>query len=178
MRTHTRNMPVSNENSRALYDGLKACGIRLLSTVPESWVIDLVRMADRDPAMTLVHAASEAEAAGVSMGAYLSGIKSAVVMQNHGVLAAANAIVSGVQLYRIPLLMLVSYRGEFGERDPWQTEGGAITEEILRAMRIPFACLEAPDQVVPRIAAAQALAHSASKPVALLLRRDLLWNDA
>ena len=178
MRNHTRNMPVSSENSRALYHGLKTCGIRLLATVPESWLVELVRMAERDPEMTLVHVAREEEAVGVSIGAYFSGIQCAVVVQNHGVLAAANAIASGAQLYRIPLLMLVSYRGEFGERDPWQTEGGAITEDVLRAMRIPFACLDTPDHVIARIAAAQALAKSASKPVALLLRRDLLWSDA
>ena len=36
------------------------------------------------------------------------------------------------ELYRIPLLMLISYRGEFGERDPWQTEGGGVTEAAIK----------------------------------------------
>ena len=61
-----------------------------------------------------------------------------MLMQNHGFLASINGIVSCAQLYRIPLLMLISYRGEFGERDPWQTEGGGVTEDLLRALRIPF----------------------------------------
>jgi sulfopyruvate decarboxylase subunit alpha len=73
--------------------------------------------------------------------------------------------------------MLVSYRGEFGERDPWQTEGGAVTEDILRALRIPFAPLEAPDHVAHRIAQAQTLALASNKPVALLLRRDLMVEE-
>ncbi len=34
--------------------------------------------------------------------------------------------------------MLISHRGEFGERDPWQTEGGGVTEDVLRALRIPY----------------------------------------
>ena len=38
-----------------------------------------------------------------------------------------NGIVSCGQLYRIPLLMLISQRGSFGERDPWQCEGGGVT---------------------------------------------------
>lgn len=100
-----------------------------------------------------------------------------MVMQNHGLLASINGIVSGAQLYRMPLLMLVSYRGEFGEPDPWQTTGGAVTEDVLRALRIPFSYLEVADHVPRRIAQAQALAHSANKPVALLLRRDLMWED-
>ena len=61
-----------------------------------------------------------------------------MLMQNHGFLAAVNGIVSGAQLFRIPLLMLISHRGEFGEKDPWQTEGGAVTEHVLDALRIPY----------------------------------------
>jgi sulfopyruvate decarboxylase subunit alpha len=171
-------MPVSIANSRAVYDGVKACGIRLISTVPETWLVEVVRLADADPAMTLVHVATEQETVGISMGAYFAGVPSAIVMQNHGLLASINSIVSGAQLYRIPLLMLVSYRGELGERDPWQTEGGAVTEDVLRALRIPYALVETPDHAAPRIAAAQALAYAANKPVAILLRRDLLWVDA
>jgi sulfopyruvate decarboxylase subunit alpha len=170
--------PVSTHGLRVIYDALKACGIRLVSALPETWLLDLVRMIDEDPDMILVRLAREEEGAGISMGASLAGINAAMLMQNHGLLASINGIVSGAQLYRIPLLMLVSFRGEFGERDPWQTEGGAVTEDVLRALRIPFSYLEAPDHVPRRIAKAQALARSANKPVALLLRRDLMWEDA
>jgi sulfopyruvate decarboxylase subunit alpha len=74
--------------------------------------------------------------------------------------------------------MLISYRGEFGERDPWQTEGGGVTEDVLRALRIPFSFLDRPDQVASRIAKAQTLSLSANKPVALLLCRDLMWEES
>jgi sulfopyruvate decarboxylase TPP-binding subunit len=100
-----------------------------------------------------------------------------MLMQNHGFLASINGIVSCAQLYRIPLLMLISYRGEFGERDPWQTEGGGVTEDLLRALRIPFSYLDDPAHVARRIHKAQTLAQSANRPVALLLCRDLMWED-
>jgi len=74
--------------------------------------------------------------------------------------------------------MLISYRGEFGERDPWQTEGGGVTEALLRALRIPFTSLDSPDHVARRIRKAQTLAHSANRPVALLLCRDLMWEES
>ena len=130
-------------------------------------------MADEDPDMILVRLAREEE----GVGAHLAGVKSAMLMQNHGFLASINGIVSCAQLYRIPLLMLISHRGEFGERDPWQTEGGAVTEELLRALRIPFALLDQPDHVARRVAKAQTLAHSSNKPAALLLCRDLMWEE-
>src|SRR5881296_2572116 len=170
-------MPVSTSSSRVIYQALKASGVRLMSALPETWLVHLIRMAEDDPEMTLVRLAKEEEGVGISAGAHLAGVKSAMLMQNHGFLASINGIVSCAQLYRIPLLMLISYRGEFGERDPWQTEGGAVTEDLLRALRIPFVYLDAVSHVAHRIAKAQTLAHSANKPVALLLCRDLMWED-
>ena len=170
--------PVSTTSSRVIYDALKGCGIGLLSALPETWLVHLIRLADVDPDMILVRLAKEEEGVGISAGAHLAGVKSAMLMQNHGFLASINGIVSCAQLYRIPLLMLISYRGEFGERDPWQTEGGGVTEDLLRALRIPFAYLERSDHVAPRIAKAQTLSLSSNKPVALLLCRDLMWEDA
>ena len=171
-------MPVSTTNSRAIYDALKACGIGLLSALPETWLVHLIRMADEDPDMILVRLAKEEEGVGISAGAHLAGVKSAMLMQNHGFLASINGIVSCAQLYRIPLLMLISYRGEFGERDPWQTEGGGVTEDLLRALRIPFSYLDRPDHVAPRIARRRRWRCPSNKPVALLLCRDLMWEDA
>jgi len=138
----------------------------------------MIRMADEDPEMILVRLAKEEEGVGISAGAHLAGVRSAMLMQNHGFLASINGIVSCAQLYRIPLLMLISYRGDFGERDPWQTEGGAVTEDLLRALRIPFARLDDRGSVALRIANAQTLALSSNKPVALLLCRSLMWEDA
>ena len=170
--------PVSQTNSRIIYDALKASGVRLMSALPETWLVHLIRMAEDDPDMTLVRLAKEEEGVGISAGAHLAGVKSAMLMQNHGFLASINGIVSCAQLYHIPLLMLVSYRGEFGERDPWQTAGGGVTEDLLRALRIPFAYLDRADHVARRIAKAQTLSLSANKPVALLLCRDLMWEEA
>ena len=52
--------PVSANNSRVVYDALKASGIRLLSALPETWLVHLIRMADDDPEMILVRLASTA----------------------------------------------------------------------------------------------------------------------
>jgi sulfopyruvate decarboxylase subunit alpha len=171
-------VPVSVDNSRALFAALKACDVRVMSALPETWLVHLIRMADDDPDTTLVRLAKEEEGVGISMGAHLAGVKSAMLMQNHGFLASVNGIVSGAQLYRIPLLMLISDRGRFGERDPWQTEGGGVTEPVLQALRIPYERLDGPDRVAPRVRQALTLAYASLRPVALLLGRDLMWEEA
>src|SRR5712671_5306875 len=148
-------MPVSLENSKLIYHALKACGIQMLSALPETWLVHLIQIAEDDPQMTLVRLAKEEEGVGLSAGAHFAGVKSAMLMQNHGFLASINAIVSFAHLYKIPLLMLISYRGTFGERDPWQTQGGNVTEPVLQALRIPYDFLDSPDTVGKKIRKAQ-----------------------
>jgi sulfopyruvate decarboxylase subunit alpha len=170
-------MPVSLVSSKAIYDALKKCDVRLLSALPETWLVHLIRMAEDDPETILVRLAKEEEGVGVSAGAHFAGVKSAMLMQNHGFLASINGIVSFAHLYKIPLLMLISYRGSFGERDPWQTQGGNVTEALLRAMGIPYCFLDQIGWVEKRIRQAQTLAESSLQPVALLLTRDLMWEE-
>src|SRR6266571_1777770 len=129
-------MPVSERSSKVVYEALKTAGVRLVSALPETWLVHLIRMAEDDPDMILVRLAKEEEGVGVSMGAHLAGVRSALLMQNHGLLQAINGIVSGALLYKIPLLMLISDRGHMGERDHWQTEGGRFTRDVLDALNI------------------------------------------
>lgn len=126
--------------------------------------------------MILVRLAKEEEGVGLSAGAHFAGTRSAMLMQNHGFLASINGIVSGAQLFRVPLLMLISDRGSFGEADPWQTEGGLVTEHVLEALRIPFDRLDARHECEHKIGAALTLAHASNRPVGLLLGRDLMWE--
>src|SRR5690242_7276322 len=170
-------MPVSVTNSKLIYDALKACDVKIMSALPETWLVHLIRMADEDPDMILVRLAKEEEGIGISPGAHLAGVNSALLMQNHGFLAAINPIVSLALLYKIPLLMLISYRGHMGEKDPWQTMGGSMTEPLLRTLGIPTWHLSNHHDAQRRIKDAQALAHASLSPVAVLLTRELMWEE-
>jgi sulfopyruvate decarboxylase subunit alpha len=154
---------------------MKGVGVTLVSALPETWLVHLIRIADDDPEMTLVRLAKEEEGVGVSAGAHFAGIKSAMLMQNHGFLQAINGIVGVSLLYKI--LMLITDRGSFGEKDPWQTEGGKHTRPVLDALRIAHDDLSRPDDVAPKMAKAMTLAQSSLSPVALLLQRDLMWEE-
>jgi sulfopyruvate decarboxylase subunit alpha len=170
-------VPVSERNSELVYEALKAAGIGLVSALPETWLVHLIRMAEDDPSMILVRLAKEEEGVGVSMGAHFAGVKSAMLMQNHGLFAAVNGIVSGAMLYKMPLVMVVSDRGHLGERDPWQTEGGKVTRRVLNSLGIVWDELRTPEEVESTIAKAVTLAHSSLSPVAVLLSRDLMWEE-
>src|SRR3989440_8637876 len=126
---------------------MKSVGVEVVSALPETWLVHLIRIADEDPDMTLVRLAREEEGVGVSAGAHFAGVKSAMLMQNHGLFQAINGIVGVSLLYKIPLLMLITDRGGFGERDPWQTEGGNHTPPVLDALNIAHADLTTPGAV-------------------------------
>jgi sulfopyruvate decarboxylase subunit alpha len=169
-------MPVSERNSKLVYDALVAAGVEVVSALPETWLVHLIRLAEDDPDMILVRLAKEEEGVGISAGAHLAGRRSAMLMQNHGLLQAVNGIVSLAQLYKIPLLMLISDRGHLGEPDPWQTQGGKATRPVLDALGIVTDELRDPATVGHQVSRGMTVAESSLSPVALLLTRDLMWE--
>ena len=167
-------MTVSRDNSKMVYEGIKAAGIRYVSALPETWLVYLLQLAEDDPEMTLVEVAKEEEAIGIAAGAYFAGTPNALLMQNHGFLASINGIVSLALLYRIPLLMLIAHRGHIGEPYPWHTQGGILTEPVLRGLGLPFDHIRDPHKAAKQIREAQTFSLSSLSPVALLLTRELM----
>lgn len=170
-------MPVSLDNSRVIHGALKKCNIKMVSAMPETWLVPLIRMIEDDPEMTLLRLAREDEGVGISAGAHLAGVRSALLIQNHGFFASANSVVSLALLYRIPLLLLISYRGSFGDKDPWQAQGGIVTEPVLKSLRIPYEVVDEPGKVEKSMADAMTWTGSSLHPMALLLTRKLLWTE-
>jgi sulfopyruvate decarboxylase subunit alpha len=167
-------MTVSYENSKIIFDGIKAAGIKSVSALPETWLGLLLERAESDPDIELIQVAKEEEAIGIAAGAYFAGTPHLLLMQNHGFFGAINGIVSLAQLYHIPLCMLIAYRGHWGEPYPWHTRGGIVTESVLHALSIPFEHARDPQKVGKQIREAYTFAHSSLSPVALLLTRDLM----
>jgi len=171
---YRRLMTVSYDNSKAVYEGIRTAGIRSISALPETWLGLLLQRAEDDPEMTLIQVAKEEEAIGIAAGAHFAGEPHLLLMQNHGFLAAINGIVSLAQLYSIPLCMVIAMRGNWGEPYPWHTRGGNVTEEVLRALSIPFQHAHDPNEVAKQIREGYTLSQSSLWPTALLLTRDLM----
>jgi sulfopyruvate decarboxylase subunit alpha len=167
-------MTVSLDNSKAVYQGIKDAGIHFITALPETWLVYLLQMAEDDPDISLIEVAKEEEAVGIAAGAYFAGQPNVLLLQNHGFLAAINGIVSLALLYRVPLCMLIAQRGHMGEPYPWHTQGGIVTEPVLRGLGIPFDYARDPAKVAKQIKQAHIYSLSSLSPVALLLSRDLM----
>jgi sulfopyruvate decarboxylase alpha subunit len=89
--------------------------IRLVPYVPDRVLTTLIRKLHADPFFTTFPTAREEEAVGIVSGAWMGGMRGAVLMQTSGFATLANVLASLALPYQIPLIMLVSERGTLGE---------------------------------------------------------------
>ena len=162
----------AEEAANVILGGLKEAGINLVASLPDINLTQLLRVLQEDPEVIHVPLCREEEGVGICAGAYLVGRKCAVVMQNGGFFNSNNAIVSTLLQYQIPLLMLIYYAGDIGDRT-FSTTGG-LTEPVLNALGIRFYTLREPNQAKETIKRAQTLTEDSKRPVALLLTKEAL----
>lgn len=118
---------------RVFVSTLREYGVRSGSGVPCSFFKPLVNAMGADPALDYIGASSEGEAVAIAAGMVTAGRPSFALMQNSGLGNAINPLTSMVTLYGIPVISLVSRRGQPGEDDQPQHEHmGRITSELLQ----------------------------------------------
>ncbi len=116
----------------------------------------------------------ESEAIGVATGAYLAGRRPIVYMQNSGLFAASNDISSLLIPYRVPLLMIVTLRGDEGEDAPQHLVNGAATTQLLESFRIPYTVYNANLDIHDTVLDLFKQAAATQLPTTLLLKRG--WD--
>src|SRR5260221_5560156 len=94
---------------------LKRNDIRLVPYVPDRVLTTLIKNIHADPFFTTFPTAREEQAVGIVSGAWMGGMRGAVLMQTSGFATLANVLASLAIPYQIPLIMFVSERGTLGE---------------------------------------------------------------
>jgi len=122
--------------------------------------------------------ANEGNAIGLAAGHYLATGKPALVyMQNSGIGNCVNPLLSltDEEVYNIPLLMLIGWRGEPDKKDePQHVKQGKVTDKLLDAMGIKYEILpEDFEQAEPLINNAFKYMSETKQPVAFIIRKGL-----
>jgi phosphonopyruvate decarboxylase len=113
-------------------------GFDFYAGVPCSFLTPLINAVISNPALRYVGAASEGEAVAIAAGAWLAGRRTVVICQNSGLGNAVNPLTSLNAPFRIPTLLITTWRGEPGLHDEPQHEVmGQITQDLLRVIRVP-----------------------------------------
>lgn len=117
---------------------LRNTGFDFFTGVPDSTFKLLLREIESRPEFNYVPAVSENVAIGLAVGAYLGGRRPVVLMQNSGLALALNPLASLASLYRVPLLLIVGWRGHDGKDSPEHTLIGASTLLLLETLNLPL----------------------------------------
>lgn len=154
-------------------------GIDFYTGVPCSFLTPMINRVISDRTISYVGAASEGEAVAIASGAWLAGRETVVMCQNSGLGNTVNPLTSLNWPFRIPTLMIVTWRGQPGLKDEPQHElMGEITADLLDVMRIPHRPF--PTQAND-IAAALSEAHAAMDasglPFAFIMAKDSVEDE-
>lgn len=141
--------------------------VEFVTTVPCKQLAGVIDKIENSADIHHVPSNKEDEGIGLCAGAFMGGKRSAIIMQNTAIGVTINTLVTLTQFYRLPLPMIISYRGELGEPVACQVEMAVHTKALLAQLHIPTYHFHHEDDVKELDAI---LKHTfmSNKPVAIL----------
>lgn len=111
--------------------------IGFVTSVPCKQLAGVIEVLEQQKQILHVPSNKEDEGMGLCAGAYMGGLRPCIVMQNTAIGVVVNTLATLIQFYQIPLPMLISYRGEVGEKVACQVEMALHTKALLDQLSIP-----------------------------------------
>jgi phosphonopyruvate decarboxylase len=157
----------------------RARGYDFFTGVPCSFLTPVINRVISDDTLDYVGAASEGEAVAIAAGAWLAGRKTVVMCQNSGLGNTVNPLTSLNFPFRIPTMMIVTWRGEPGLKDEPQHElMGQITGSLLDVMRIPHQAFpQEADQIAAALDAAENAMNDSCLPFAYIMAKGSVAGE-
>ena len=156
-----------------VYRVLKEADVKQVAMLPDAGHSRLIRAFEEDPETRVVTLTTEEEGVAMLAGAWLGGQRGVLLLQSSGVGNCINMLSLPV-ICHMPLLMIVTMRGDWGEFNPWQIPMGQGTRPSLEAMGVIVNKVDEPDLVASTVQGAAHLAFNTWKPVAVLLGQRVL----
>ena len=156
-----------------VYRNLKGAGITQMAYVPDAGHSQLIKLCEADPEIDAVSLTTEEEGVAMLGGAWLGGAKGVLLVQSSGVGNCINMLAL-IQECRIPLLCIVTMRGEWGEFNPWQCPMGQSTDRALQNAGVFVQRADSTDEVPEMVRAAALLAFNSNRAVAVLVGQKAL----
>lgn len=133
--------------SEKIVSDLIANDVSFATTVPCKQLGTVIDLIEDNDAIHHVPCNKEDEGMGLAAGAFMGGKRPTIIMQNTAIGVTINTLVTLTQYYRMPLPMLISYRGELGEPVACQVEMAVHTKGLLEQLKIPTFHFHHPDDV-------------------------------
>lgn len=149
-------------------------GLSLWTGVPCSYLQPFINYVIAADDVAYVPASNEGDALAIAAGYQLGGAYAVVMCQNSGLGNAVNPLTSLTHTHRIPVLLIVTMRGEPGGAadEPQHELMGEITTSLLDAMQIPWEYFPTElAQVAPCLSRALSWMQAENRPYCLLMRK-------
>jgi sulfopyruvate decarboxylase alpha subunit len=157
----------------AIHAALGGLAVQQVAFVPDAGHGRLIELCRSDPAMRAVVLTTEEEGVALLAGAWLGCARGALLMQSSGIGNCVNML-SLNQTCRLPLLALITMRGDWGEFNPWQLAMGQAAAEVLRIAGVIVQRLDQAELAGETVAAAGRIAFEGQVPVAVLIGQRLI----
>ena len=155
---------------KQIFDYLFNNGIENFVGVPDSTMKHFVERGFKKNKILIT--TREEEAIGIAVGMSLSQSNSLVFMQNAGFANSLSTITSLVQLYQIPIIFLIGWRGFLKNDAPEHTKIGKIQPKLLQALSLQSKILNEKNWKASCDWALKLIKEK--KPCALILKRDFI----
>jgi phosphonopyruvate decarboxylase len=154
----------------------KRLGFDFWAGVPCSFLTPFINYTIGDKGLTYISAANEGDAVAAASGATLGGNRAVAMMQNSGLGNAVSPLTSLNHVFGIPVLLIITLRGEPGKPDEPQHElMGQITTELLETMRIPWGWFpDRPEDVENGLQKAVKQMDLTGRPYALVMKKGMV----
>ncbi|MCF7549387.1 MULTISPECIES: thiamine pyrophosphate-binding protein [Pseudonocardia] len=154
--------------------GLAQAGVSIACYLPDSLFKPLYPAMDAAPGLRTIRVTNEGEGAAICGGVFLSGRRAVLVMENSGLRASVEPLARMGLGAGIPVVMLMSYRGEMGENNWWAVPHGITMEPVLGALRIPYRVVRREQEIRQSIVDAYELAYSSYYHTAVALGGEIV----
>jgi sulfopyruvate decarboxylase subunit alpha len=152
---------------KQIVESLVKHNVEIVTTVPCKQLAGVINELDTLDGIYHIPSNKEDEGMGICAGAYLGGKRAAIVMQNTAIGVTINTLVTLIQYYRMPLPMIISYRGELGEPVACQVEMAVHTKALLAQLGIPTFHFHKKEDLA-ELDAILEYTYMCNKPVAIL----------
>jgi sulfopyruvate decarboxylase subunit alpha len=159
--------------ARLIANEIADCGVKLVASLPDNWLMDLISTVKADNRFIHVPVNREESAIGLCSGAYMGAMGSAALMGASGFMTVIYAITKINYTYEIPLFLMATLRGAPGDHHKHHVSNGLYLLPVLDAIDMPYAIIDKPSEIA-MISRCYHHTRTVSRPMAVLLTRDLL----
>ncbi len=180
MDTHSSKTDSDTQKSNAarrIADALAEAGVKLVASLPDDWIAELIKTIDKDRRFLHVPVNREESAVGLCSGTFFSGLPSVALMGASGLMTCVYAITKINYTYEIPMLFVISLRGEIGDSAKYQVSNGLYLSSMMESINLPCTIIDNAGKL-PVIGAALRHAGLINRPVVVALTRDVLRGKA